>query len=346
MRPSAFTLAVILLPAALLRFVALGAGIPFNIGVDEPEIMSRVVQMMRTGDFNPHFFDYPGLYFYVQLGVAVLRFLAGATSVQWSALDQVEHSGLLPVGARGHRAPRHADGAARLPHRHAMGRAPRRARGRPHGRHATARPRIALRADRRAGHVLRHADAAAHARRARTGARGRLRLGWRRGGSGRGHEIPGRPRPRRAAHRGLDDAWHQAVAPRRLARGPRRRRRRISRRGSVHHPGSARRSSTATRTWPATTRPSVWPNPRGSPTTSTCPAAWSWPAFLLVLDRARPRRRPCHPRTRTRAMDGHDRVSAPLLLLSVRPDARVRTLPAAAAALRLRAGRRGCGLRA
>ena len=79
MRPSAFTLAVILALAALLRFVALGAGIPFNIGVDEPEIMSRVVQMMRTGDFNPHFFDYPGLYFYVQLGVAVLRFLAGAT---------------------------------------------------------------------------------------------------------------------------------------------------------------------------------------------------------------------------------------------------------------------------
>ena len=92
MRPSAFTLAVILAPAALLRFIALGAGIPFNIGVDEPEIMSRVVQMMRSGDFNPHFFDYPGLYFYVQLGVAVLRFLAGATLGQWSALDQVETS--------------------------------------------------------------------------------------------------------------------------------------------------------------------------------------------------------------------------------------------------------------
>jgi 4-amino-4-deoxy-L-arabinose transferase-like glycosyltransferase len=90
LRPSVFTLAVILVPAALLRFVALGAGIPFNIGVDEPEIMSRVVQMMRTGDFNPHFFDYPGLYFYVQLGVAVLRFLAGATLGEWSALDQVE----------------------------------------------------------------------------------------------------------------------------------------------------------------------------------------------------------------------------------------------------------------
>ena len=90
MRPSVFTLALILAVAALLRFLALGAGIPFNVGVDEPEIMGRVVQMMRSGDFNPHFFDYPGLYFYMQLGVAVLRFLAGATLGQWNALDQVD----------------------------------------------------------------------------------------------------------------------------------------------------------------------------------------------------------------------------------------------------------------
>ena len=90
MRPSVFTLALILAVAALLRFVALGAGIPFNIGVDEPEIMSRVVQMLRTGDFNPHFFDYPGLYFYVQLGVAIVRFLVGATMGDWNALDQVD----------------------------------------------------------------------------------------------------------------------------------------------------------------------------------------------------------------------------------------------------------------
>ena len=90
MRPSAFTLAVILALAALLRFIGIGAGIPFNIGVDEPEIMSRVVQMMRSGDFNPHFFDYPGLYVYLQLGVAVLRFLVGASLGQWTSLDQVE----------------------------------------------------------------------------------------------------------------------------------------------------------------------------------------------------------------------------------------------------------------
>jgi 4-amino-4-deoxy-L-arabinose transferase-like glycosyltransferase len=89
MRQSVITLAMILALAAMLRFVGLGTGIPFNIGVDEPEIMDRAIQMMRTGDFNPHFFDYPGLYFYVQLAVACLRFIIGATAGHWTSLDQI-----------------------------------------------------------------------------------------------------------------------------------------------------------------------------------------------------------------------------------------------------------------
>jgi 4-amino-4-deoxy-L-arabinose transferase-like glycosyltransferase len=89
MRQSIVMLAIILAVAAMLRFVGIGSGIPFNIGVDEPEIMDRAVRMMQTGDFNPHFFDYPGLYFYVQLVVACLRFLAGATAGEWTSLDQV-----------------------------------------------------------------------------------------------------------------------------------------------------------------------------------------------------------------------------------------------------------------
>ena len=34
--------------------------------------MERAVRMMQTGDFNPHFFDYPTLYMYVQAVVAVV----------------------------------------------------------------------------------------------------------------------------------------------------------------------------------------------------------------------------------------------------------------------------------
>jgi 4-amino-4-deoxy-L-arabinose transferase-like glycosyltransferase len=77
-----------LLAAALLRFWALPQGIPFSVQVDEPEVMTRAVAMIKTGDFNPHFFDYPTLYMYVQALTAVARFLAGAAQGQWSALAQ------------------------------------------------------------------------------------------------------------------------------------------------------------------------------------------------------------------------------------------------------------------
>jgi 4-amino-4-deoxy-L-arabinose transferase-like glycosyltransferase len=89
MRQSTGMFAAVIAIAAILRFWALSAGIPYALGVDEPELMDRALQMMRSGDFNPHFFHYPGFYIHLQLVVACLRFLAGATSGQWRSLDDV-----------------------------------------------------------------------------------------------------------------------------------------------------------------------------------------------------------------------------------------------------------------
>lgn len=86
LRPSRAGLAGVLMAAVLLRFWALGHGIPFAIGVDEPEIMLRAVDMMRHGVYHPHFFDYPGLYIYLQLLVSVARFLFGAVTGEWTSL--------------------------------------------------------------------------------------------------------------------------------------------------------------------------------------------------------------------------------------------------------------------
>ena len=86
--PSRFGLALALLAAGLLRFWALGQGLPFNPGVDEPEIMERAVRMLKTGDFSPHFFDYPSLYMYVQAVVGVFRFLVGAMQGHFASLAQ------------------------------------------------------------------------------------------------------------------------------------------------------------------------------------------------------------------------------------------------------------------
>jgi 4-amino-4-deoxy-L-arabinose transferase-like glycosyltransferase len=90
MRPSATGLAWVLGVAAVLRFWSLGYGIPFAVGVDEPEIMVRVVTMLKTGSFNPHFFDYPGLVFYMQVPVAIARFLLGAIAGRFQSLDQAD----------------------------------------------------------------------------------------------------------------------------------------------------------------------------------------------------------------------------------------------------------------
>jgi 4-amino-4-deoxy-L-arabinose transferase-like glycosyltransferase len=82
-------LAVILLVAAWLRVWHVGASLPYAVGVDEPEIMERVVRMMKTGNFNPRFFDWPSLTMYVHLVTASVAFLAGAMRGAWNSLTQV-----------------------------------------------------------------------------------------------------------------------------------------------------------------------------------------------------------------------------------------------------------------
>jgi hypothetical protein len=89
MRQSTLTLAAILAGAAALRFIGLGAGIPYAVGVDEPQILDRAVGMMGSGSLHPHFYDYPTLYIYVQLATACLRFMTGAMAGEWRSLAEV-----------------------------------------------------------------------------------------------------------------------------------------------------------------------------------------------------------------------------------------------------------------
>ncbi len=88
LRTSRMALAVVLITAAVLRFWAIHRGIPYAVQVDEPEIVERAVNMMRSGSLHPHFFDYPGLSLYVQLVVSIVRFIAGAIGGEWSSLAQ------------------------------------------------------------------------------------------------------------------------------------------------------------------------------------------------------------------------------------------------------------------
>lgn len=88
LRTSRMALAAVLIAAAVLRFWAIHRGIPYAVQVDEPEIVERALNMMRSGSLHPHFFDYPGLSLYVQLVVSIGRFIAGAIHGEWYSLAQ------------------------------------------------------------------------------------------------------------------------------------------------------------------------------------------------------------------------------------------------------------------
>ena len=80
-------LVVVLAVAAAARLWYLGAGVPHAVGIDEPQVIGRAIAILRTGDWNPHIFDYPTLVIYLHAAVAIVRFLLGAVQGEWASLD-------------------------------------------------------------------------------------------------------------------------------------------------------------------------------------------------------------------------------------------------------------------
>jgi 4-amino-4-deoxy-L-arabinose transferase-like glycosyltransferase len=88
-KPSVLVLLVVVGIGFTLRLWNISTGVPFAVGIDEPAIMSTVVRILQSGDYNPHFFEYPTGVVYFQLGVAVVQFLTGAMRHAWNAVEQV-----------------------------------------------------------------------------------------------------------------------------------------------------------------------------------------------------------------------------------------------------------------
>jgi 4-amino-4-deoxy-L-arabinose transferase-like glycosyltransferase len=86
LQPSRFLIWIIFGLALALRLWNIGHGVPYAVGVDEPQIVERAVSILKTGSLNPHVFDYGGLYIYVQALVALARFLVGATVGEFHSL--------------------------------------------------------------------------------------------------------------------------------------------------------------------------------------------------------------------------------------------------------------------
>lgn len=63
-RWSVLAFGVVLVLALVLRGYAVGWGLPYTDHPDEPAVANTVLGMVRYGDWNPRFFDYPSLFFY------------------------------------------------------------------------------------------------------------------------------------------------------------------------------------------------------------------------------------------------------------------------------------------
>jgi hypothetical protein len=61
--------ALIIAGAFVLRMWGIRGGLPYVDHPDEPNPINYVVQMLKTGDLNPHFFQKPSLYVYMLLVV-------------------------------------------------------------------------------------------------------------------------------------------------------------------------------------------------------------------------------------------------------------------------------------
>jgi 4-amino-4-deoxy-L-arabinose transferase-like glycosyltransferase len=66
---------LIIIVAACIRFLGINFGLPYEHYWDEPQTMSTAINMMKTGDYNPHFFNYPSLYIYLELINSILCYL-------------------------------------------------------------------------------------------------------------------------------------------------------------------------------------------------------------------------------------------------------------------------------
>ena len=72
----ALALGAILLGALALRLLEARRGLPYLHHWDEPFVANRALQILRTGDFNPHFFNYGSLVIYADAAVDALHYLA------------------------------------------------------------------------------------------------------------------------------------------------------------------------------------------------------------------------------------------------------------------------------
>lgn len=71
-----FIVFFVVLLGFILRYFHTKVGLPYLYNWDEPQTASTALQMMKTGDFNPHFFNYGSMMIYSNLIVDILHYFS------------------------------------------------------------------------------------------------------------------------------------------------------------------------------------------------------------------------------------------------------------------------------
>ena len=79
-----WVLVAVLLAGLALRLWGIGFGLPHPMTRPDEEFIVSVALRFFSGDFNPHFFEWPSLYFYVVHAVLRIAYLAGLASGAYS----------------------------------------------------------------------------------------------------------------------------------------------------------------------------------------------------------------------------------------------------------------------
>ena len=80
--------AVILL-GLWLRYPLIGADLPYFYQEDEGHHFNRLVEMVKDGDLNPHYFNEPSLHFYLRMPAVVTSFLWSARADEITSIQDI-----------------------------------------------------------------------------------------------------------------------------------------------------------------------------------------------------------------------------------------------------------------
>ena len=84
--------------ALTVRVIGLDWGLPYLYHPDEPPHVTIILNILKTGDLNPHWFKYPSFRIYASLPVAIVYFLLGVSKGAFRSIQGLGPGQLVTVG--------------------------------------------------------------------------------------------------------------------------------------------------------------------------------------------------------------------------------------------------------